>query len=139
MNLLFYKGTRKENPEATFWDNFICFVTRSRFSHVELATAIGVSMHRCWSSSSRDGGVRCANIPFSDSWVEIQVQDVDPNWFLPHKGKKYDYIGLIGTILKVPYFSSKDKWFCSEILAEALGLPNSWEFTPEKLYQLYSK
>ena len=72
MKLLFYKGTRKENPSATLWDNIICYVTKSR------------------------------------------------------------------TIIYLPYFSSENKWFCSEIIAEFLELKNSWNYTPEDLYIKYT-
>lgn len=137
--LLFYKGTRKENPSATLWDRFICFVTRSRFSHVELAFMDAGNVYMCWSSSSRDGGVRYARI-FNDQdhWVivPISLSETD-EWFYQHKGKAYDYIGLLGTVIKLPWFSSKNKWFCSEIIAEYLKLNKSWSITPDDLYKIY--
>lgn len=128
MTLNFYIGAN-----GTIWDKFICAVTRSKFSHVELVFSNGLS----WSSSTRDGGVRQANIRYTDHWVSIPCPTVSEKLFLQEKGNQYDYIGLLGTVIKTSIFSSKHKWFCSEIIAEALGLENSWKYTPEDLYQLY--
>ena len=138
MKLLFYKGTKLENPSSTLWDNLICYITGSRFSHVELSTYDSFNSHMCWSASNRDGGVRYVRIEVKDNWeiLDLPVHK-DPNWFFQHRSKKYDYLGLIGTIIHLPFFSSKNKWFCSEIIAEFIGLKDSWKYTPEDLYQLY--
>lgn len=139
MYLLFYKGTKAENPRATLWDRIICLVTGSRFSHVELSFVDNDPLYLCWSSSTRDKGVRCANIDIRSGHWELVPLDINTSdeWFIQHKGKSYDYVGLIGTIIKLPFFSSKNKWFCSEIIAEFLGLPSSWKYTPEDLYRNY--
>lgn len=140
MYLLFYKGTKKENPDSTFWDRFICAVTHSRFSHVELAISETEYRYICWSSSTRDHGVRKMYLlKDSEHWeaVPIESKNISEMLFLQENGKLYDYLGLIGTVIQVPWFSRKRKWFCSEIIAEALGLENSWSYSPEDLYRLY--
>jgi hypothetical protein len=128
--LIFFKG-----EYGTFWDNFICFVTNSKYSHVEYMLDSG----KCWSSSNRDGGVRFTYIDTSSGhWDELKCPSVSDCLFLQEKGKKYDYLGLIGTIIKSPIFSRQRKWFCSEIVAEAMGLQHSWKYTPQMLYEKYS-
>lgn len=138
MKLLFYKGTKKENPNSTLLDRVICAITGSRFSHVELSYYDSLGSHMCWSASTRDNGVRLTRIEPKDNWVIVDLLiKKDPDWFFEHRSKKYDYLGLIGTIIHLPFFSSKNKWFCSEIIAEFIGLKDSWKYTPEDLYQLY--
>ena len=124
------------------YGTIICYVTKSRFSHVELSIFDVDDDHMCWSSSTRDNGVRYKRISISDNkWVVVPIFVYPTNveeFFTKHKGKAYDYIGLIGTIIYLPYFSSENKWFCSEIIAEFLELKNSWNYTPEDLYIKYT-
>ncbi len=125
--LAFYKGRY-----GNFWDKFICLVTRSEFSHIE-----AVFDHTSWSSSPRDGGVRQTTFKPSDHWEILPCPELSEKLFLQEKGKKYDWLGLLAPVFQTKIFSSSDKWFCSEIIAEALGLKDPWSYTPEDLYQLY--
>jgi hypothetical protein len=140
LTLNFYKGTKKENPDSTVWDNLICLITRSRFSHVELSFEQRGTWYRCWSSSIRDNGVREKWIDTaSEHWVIIPITNsVTEDLFKQEVNAKYDFIGLIGTIVPIRYFSSAHRWFCSEIIAEDLQIKSSWNISPEKLYKLYS-
>lgn len=142
MKLLFYKGIKDENPSSTLWDNIVCSVTRSRFSHVELSVLEVDKDHMCWSSSTRDGGVRYTRVnTSSNNWVEVPIFLYPSNvheFFSKEEGKPYDYLGLIGTIIHLPIFSRRNKWFCSEIIAEFLKLKDPWKYTPEDLYRKYT-
>ena len=138
--ILFYKGTRLENEKATWWDRFICFVTGSRFSHVEIAWLKQDNVYTCYSASPRDGGVRSTRVNYNTGhWYVIETGEAASLVIISNLGKRYDYIGLIGAVVKLPWFSSKDKWFCSEIIAETLGLKDSWKFTPEDLFRHFTK
>lgn len=146
MHLLFYKGTKEENPKATIWDRIICFVTSSRFSHVEISFENIQGAYRCMSSSFRDHGVREKWIDTSSGrWVIVDISSKYENqagiegWIRGNIGKAYDFFGLLGTVITIPVFSSATKWFCSEIIAEALELNNSWSYSPEDLYKLFNK
>lgn len=132
MKLLFYKG-----KYGNLWDKFICLVSFSEYSHVEVSFGSVDGYHRCWSSSPRDGGVRQARILVDDHWDSIEIPNISEQLFLQEKGKSYDYLGLIGTVIQFPWFSRKRKWFCSEIIAEAIGLKDSWRYSPEDLYLIY--
>ena len=123
LHLAFYIGD-KTNPSATFMDRLVCFVTKSKFSHVELVLdkETGYSV----SSSPRDGGVRYAYIDYSKNhWVlvPITVETHNPKmiveWFNSFVGMKYDYIGAVGSVL--PFnIENQYRWFSSEILTEFL-------------------
>jgi hypothetical protein len=134
--LLFYKAP------GNIWDKIIRLVTKSKYSHVEIAFEKIGDTYRCWSSATRNNvGVRMAwQNNAQDIWdiIELPNNNCSEQLFLQQNGKGYDYIGLLGTIFKIPIFNSKDKWFCSEIIAEALGVPNSYKCTPQDLYKMYS-
>lgn len=134
MKLLFYKG------EGTLLDKFIRVVTNSKYSHIELSMDSMNDKHRCWSSSNRDKGIRTTVIDTTSGHWDII--DIGPygyraveSWFEEHEGLSYDYIGLLGTVIPLNIFSRKDKWFCSECIAQVLDIDNPWNQTPESIYQ----
>ena len=139
--LLFYKGTKAENPRATLLDRVICLVTASRFSHIELSLGDDGRFHRCVSSSTRDGGVRYTTIDTaSGHWlIENTSRVADISWLDKQKGLPYDYIGLLGTVTGLSIFNSAGKWFCSELLAEALDIDKPYTQTPESIYRIIQR
>lgn len=125
MKMAFYKG------KGNFFDAVVRFVTRSEYSHCEIVID-GV----CWSSSPRDGGVRQATINLqSGHWDVIDLQGDVPlvlAWFLANEGARYDWVGLIRTM--IPFFPhSKTKWFCSEACGAALGIQAN-TLSPQDLF-----
>jgi hypothetical protein len=139
IKLLFYKGTKRANSSSTFWDHFICAITDSEFSHVELVLEDhGNGLFKCISSSTRDKGVRIKVIDIaSGHWVVGSADRyVDEAWLRSQLGKRYDYIGLVGTIVKTSIFASNSKQFCSRLIAEALGLDKAWNATPKDLFEI---
>jgi hypothetical protein len=128
----FYKGTR---PGLQGWYNRIvrCW-TRGIYSHVELVFPGDLGA----SASYVDGGVRIKPIQFDESrWDFIdlpnELETEARAWFAEHTGQPYDLMGnvrfLIGTVPE-----DRDRWFCSEAIAEALGFADSWRFEPNILY-----
>lgn len=116
------------------WTNrLISWRTSSPYSHCEI-----VVDGWCISSSGRDHGVRLKRIDLSDGWDLINVPwaDAAAVWRLADEtlGKGYDYLGvIIGAALGIKV-SSRDRWFCSEWCAAALGFAEPWRFTPADLY-----
>lgn len=110
-------------------------VTGSPFSHVEL-----VINGESWSSSLRDGGVRCKRIQFDPAhWVVIDIpgdQDYAHRWFLCHVGKPYDLLGLVRFV--VPFPRSARSWFCSEAVAAALKHKAPEKYSPGDLHKFYA-
>jgi hypothetical protein len=133
MKVAFYKH------QDRFFDKLVMFVTGSTYSHCELIVN-GVS----YSASMRDGGVRQKLIDYkSDRWDVLEIEGeamTAVRWFHEHEEDGYDYLGLLGFLL--PWRTEmQTKWFCSEAVAAALGIPEPWAFSPGKLYRrlLWSK
>lgn len=99
MKLLFYKGRWIDNSSATLWDNIICLVTWSKYSHVEVSINEYNGWHDCWSSSTRDDGVRKTRIYVDPSKWHIIPTDkpIELKLFEDNENASYDYIGLLGT------------------------------------------
>jgi uncharacterized protein YycO len=58
-------------------------------------------------------------------------------WLQTQVGKKYDALGILSFILRKNY-EDKDKWFCSELVAHALGIKyKPWRLSPQFLSQFY--
>lgn len=110
------------------------FWTKSIYSHCELIFSDGVAA----SASYMDGGVRFKEIEFDPTkWDFIDLPDdleADARkWFKDHEGLPYDLLGNLHFVVS-PIGDDKNKWFCSEAVAAALGLPNAWRFDPGDLY-----
>lgn len=143
ITLAFYKGRGK-----SWWqrvqDWAIRFATRSPYSHVELIegrAALGKET-LCLSSSGRDGGVREKIIPLNpDHWdlVELEDQPEEIGDFIRQRsGARYDYLGIVFSQIFSLGRHNPDKWFCSEICAAALGMPNAQRMSPQALYDVVS-
>lgn len=129
--LWFYKD------KGTFLDRAIRFRTNSKYSHVELELD-GLS----YSASPLDGGVRIKRINFDESrWDcleclvdEVHVKDLYNNT----KDNGYDFIGVVFAQGLNIGWESKDKYFCSEWVAEALELSEPYTFSPGDLFKCFS-
>jgi hypothetical protein len=127
----FYKATRPGiaglyNRLVRWWDN-------GKYSHCELVFSDGCAA----SASFLDGGVRFKKIDFNPQrwdFIDLPVgqEAVARKWFTDHKGEKYDLIGNLRFALDfLP--DNKNKWFCSEALADALGISEPWRLGPNGL------
>jgi hypothetical protein len=128
MFLAFYKA------RGTWFDRLIRFVTRSPYSHVEVAiTQQPDGRWLCGSSSVRDGGVRLKAIALSAENWDLRFVGGDANavraWFEARAGERYDWLGVLRFVLPFVGQSSR-RWFCSEACLAALGLPEPWRFAP---------
>jgi len=131
MKAAFYKGTRP--GLAGVYNHLVRWWTRSDFSHVELVLSSG----RAWSASFADGGVRNKLIDFdTKNWILIdlppELEQGAEAWFRSHCGAKYDLLGNLQFLL-APIPHSKGRWFCSEAVAAALGIPDPWRYSPGTL------
>lgn len=130
MRLAFYRGRPK--GLAGLFDALVRWWTRGAYSHVELVLGDGT----CWSSSSRDGGVRAKAIDLaSGNWDLVAItgdEAAAQAWFAAHAGAGYDYLGLFGFVWR-PGTGDNRRWFCSEAIAAALGYRDPWRFCPNTL------
>lgn len=129
MKIAFYKGTSKPfNWIVSKW-------TRGPYSHCEVIFKNG----HCASSSFRDGGVRIKTIILDpERWDLMEISNIDESvvraWFGAHYGQKYDILGLAAVL--TPVKEDKDRWFCNEAIGAAMGVKDSWRFTPNSFASL---
>jgi hypothetical protein len=141
VTLAFYKG-RGNSVFQRLQEGLIRGVTRGIYSHVELISGVVVhgSYAICLSASGRDGGVREKRILLKpESWdlVAVPVAAEAPCQFIrDHLGARYDYAGLMLSQVLAFGGHNPDKWFCSEICAAALGLPNPQRVSPQFLFDV---
>lgn len=128
MKAAFYKG--RGNPVNWFiakWDG-------GKYSHCELIVADGRSM----SASFRDKGVRAKTIDYDPAkWDIIELpahlETRVLAFFSKTEGKKYDLFGQI-RFLVAPLTGDRNKYWCSEWVAAALGLQEPYRYGPNGLY-----
>ena len=128
----FYKGTHAGLPGV--YNRLVRWWTRSQYSHVELVFGTGQAA----SSSAMDGGVRFKPIEFDlDKWDFIELPDELAlrawSWFDDHEGQAYDLLGNLHFVISA-VGDDKRKWFCSEAVAAALGMPDPARFDPGTLH-----
>ena len=134
MKLAFYKGTRKGLQGV--YSRLTRWVDSGPYSHCELVFSDGLSA----SASFIDGGVRFKRIDYKeDNWDFVELpsylEEQALQWFKEHEGCKYDILGN----LRFGFFFIKDsrnKFFCSEAIAEAIGLKDAYRYGPNGLYSL---
>lgn len=144
MKLAMYKG-----PPTEFWHKVgheaTCLWTFSEYSHCELVFGggSGDGKHLCASSSARDGGVRFKYINLaSGHWDVYPIKGDEAaayDWFVAHQGAPYDHFGLGWFVLPIDQFNDPRRFFCSEAIAAALGLPKPHKFHPQRVLDRATK
>ena len=142
--LALYKGRRDGSGwrvwPARFTDGLTRVLTRGKYSHCEIAvrlpeTAEGQE-YECYSASIRDKGVRRKVMPLPPAkWDLIPLPDgvgrrLETLW-AQTQGQGYDLPGAFGVVFGLP--ENRRRWFCSEWAGKALGLAESWRFSPNDL------
>ncbi|MDO4440601.1 MAG: enoyl-CoA hydratase [Moraxella sp.] len=130
-----YHG-RADKLSHRIFDGITRFFTRGKYSHTEIAIALSDGRYECYTSSYRDGGVRCKVMDlFADKWELIplsitheQVKD----YFKHTQGAGYDLWGALGAVAL--FKQSDKKFFCSEWCYNAIfGSDKGWRFSPSDL------
>ena len=140
--LALYKG-RRDGTGAQVWaarftDWLTRVLTRGQYSHCEIAVALDGGQFECYSSSIRDGGVRCKTMPLpAAKWDLIALPERESLaaalqlvW-LQTQGRRYDLPGALGVVFKTK--QRHERWFCSEWCGQVLGLSEPWRFSPNDL------
>ena len=130
---------------ARFTDGLTRILTRGRYSHCELAVRLpetaGGQEYECYSASIRDKGVRMKTMPLpADKWDLIPLDDAvlhahTVGLYLRTAGQGYDLPGAFGVVFGLP--ENRRRWFCSEWVGAALGLSESWRFSPNDLAAIF--
>lgn len=141
ISLAFYRGVATD-PWHRLQDAGIRIATRGRYSHVEFIAG-AADFERpleCLSSSARDGGVRAKTLilnPANWDLVQLSINAAKPAEFIRSRiGARYDYTGVILSHLLALGIHAESRWFCSEIIAAALGLPNPQRLSPQLLFDV---
>lgn len=154
--LAFYKHHRswRKEPVKALADAVTRFLTKGQYSHCEivierLAFTRGhhyelETVWDCYSSSLRDGGVRCKQINVRDmsKWDLLPVEGVTAEqiktYFNRTAGKKYDWWGAIGVVLGIK--QKRSKYFCSEWCFNAIyNSEEGWRFSPNQLSAMFKR
>lgn len=139
-------GTGLKVLAARFTDGLTRILTRGRYSHCEIAIRLAGQnsepQYECYSASLRDGGVRRKIMPLpSAKWDLIALPDsvgerLHGLW-QETQGQGYDLPGAFGVVFGLP--ENRKRWFCSEWVGKALGLAESWRFSPNDLAAIFKR
>jgi hypothetical protein len=143
LKIAFYIGKSRENPRIRLWDKFVCLVDGSRFSHAELVLEhYDDGSCLCASSSARDGGIRFKRMILTEQhWEVVDVfgdKDFAIRWMNRRAKRGYDWFGLVRTQIGwAP--DNQTRYFCSEAVAEMLGLEDAASYGLKFLYKIAVK
>lgn len=138
----FYKHKRSlnsfKNIYFRFVDEIIKLFSKGKYSHCEIAIQSNNGYFDCYTSSNLDKGVRCKTMKLpKERWdlipINLSTDDIK-NFYALTAGRKYDFFGAIGVILK--FGNSNKRYFCSEWCAELLNLQNPHKISPVKLHKI---
>jgi hypothetical protein len=110
--------------DKRLFSRLVCLLRGGDSAHCEVAWKWDGLTHDCISASFLDGGVRQKVIPMpADKWriYEIDAATLPGDWFRLNVGAGYDVLGLIGIVFP-PANHAAQRWFCSEVAADILGL-----------------
>jgi len=128
VKIAFYKSS------GDLVDKTIRLLTKSQYSHCEI-----IYNDLWYSSSPRDKGVRKKVITEDNTkWDIFHIyidEDRLQNIYTKYAASGYDFLGIFLSILFKFKIQDKNKVFCSEFLAEILGLAYPYMYTPESLYR----
>lgn len=137
MRIAFYKGT--QSGLYGFLDKLVRWWTGGPYSHCEIILHGDDAAAICASASKTDGGVRIKTIALDPSrWAVVEIGGDSARaaeWFAAHLGEGYDLLGLFGFVWR-RRDGERNKWFCSEACAAALGLAEPWRYCPNALASL---
>lgn len=136
MRLALYKGPPSNDLLHLAGHYLTRLWTWSKYSHAELVIS-GI----CYSSSSRDGGVRSKVIDLnSGKWDVFEITDAPAkvqqavSWFTLHEKDKYDWLNILRFV--IPFIKQdRNKWVCYESIGAALGIKEPHKLDADKLLE----
>lgn len=107
--------------DTRLFSRLVCWWSGGDSAHCEVVTSRGA----CISASWLDGGVREKTMPLPpEKWRIYEIDAaLDPaGWLELNRGAGYDWLGLLSFVI-ARWRVSTTRWFCSEVAAHILGLP----------------
>lgn len=132
LQIALYKGIRP-GIEAVY-SHAVRWWMHGIYSHCELYFSDGMSA----SASFIDGGVRYKEVVYDDpeNWdifvLPSHYEAPARAWFDQHLGAAYDLRGNFRMVFQFER-DSRNKYFCSEAVAAALGIEEAWRIDPNML------
>lgn len=114
--------------DKRWFSRLVCFIRGGDSAHCEAVRNYRPGFDStCASASWVDGGVRYACIRLHpEKWRVYEVEgipvDLIDTWMGKHQGEDYDLVGLLGVVLPTIFGHSTRRWFCSEVVANMLGM-----------------
>ena len=142
MKIIFHK--RPHNP----WEKAICWWTGGPYFHCAMVFSDNILIE-----SLPGKGVHMAIVENIDPavWDTVEVRMTPEEeaaiqkWAAAEVGCAYDWLGIfMAQFLGIPR-ASRNKWFCSELIVDALHQVGRWlpykpcTVSPNKLYKLVTK
>jgi uncharacterized protein YycO len=115
----------------------IRMLTFSKWSHVAVVTNGGVVIEAVWPRVRINTleKLRSTHRVCEEREIDIPAESV--NWLYLQVGKPYDISALFAVLIPWRKWDEDDKWFCSELVARAMGLfEESNRVSPQTLYLL---
>ena len=130
MKVAFHKGGQRMGDKLIKWWD------AGPYSHCEVVFDDGL-----WASASlMDGakvrGKRINPTPGSWDYLDLPGSELAArNFFARTEGTGYDLLGLARFVI-APCRGAGDRYWCSEWVAEALGLKEPWRYGPNGLHNV---
>jgi hypothetical protein len=144
VKVAFFKG-RHPSIIDNIGSDLVRWWTNGPYSHVEIITKTNdQGQSYTLSAVLKANAVRGVWQTLVDSDWDFVELDIDPavveSWFDDKikQGCKYDLLGLIGFVLRRNQYS-KNKYFCSETVADSVGVAEGWRYDPNALKPIIDK
>ncbi len=117
--------------DSRLFAKLICWWQGHDAAHCEVAGSWTGDFHDCLGASFLDKGVRLKSISMPPAKWRVYEVDLPAEtvlrWHEEHKGHDYDVLGLFGFLWR-PVWGRSHMWFCSELVADVLGLEGSHRY-----------
>ncbi|MFM0165654.1 hypothetical protein PQR39_35130 [Paraburkholderia sediminicola] len=135
MKFAFYKAP------GTLLDKLIRWWMRGPYAHVEAILDENADGTYTIASAVPGIGVRIAEkqpLPARDWDIVTGPGDATQAraWFEARAGKAYDYLGLLGFVLRPATIDARDKYWCSEACLLSIGYEGAWREDPNSMYSV---
>jgi len=126
---------KANSPTASIFDKLIGWWESGVYAHVEAILSYDEQTQLYTVVSSVPGtGIRKTQMVLpADTWDIVESPGNEASveaWFDARLGSGYDWLGILGFIVRPIKGFPTNLWFCSESVLESLGFEEPWRFDP---------